>query len=134
MQNKVVYGMGKSFDRVKNKLGSNAGESLAETLVALLISALAIVMLAGVISASSNIITKSEKKLEVYYGANNELTTLSDGLASTSGIAEKISGKHIIITQTASGSGEATAITVPVDMYKNGAFTKKPVYAYTVKQ
>ena len=60
--------------RVLKKLRGNAGESIAETLVALLISALALVMLAGAVSAASNIISKSNEKMNEYYadsGAQN---------------------------------------------------------------
>ena len=41
------------------KLHSKAGETIAETLVALLISALALVMLAGALSAAAKVITTS---------------------------------------------------------------------------
>ena len=49
------------------KLRSTAGESIGETLVALLISALALVMLAGAVSSASNIITRSNDAMNDYY-------------------------------------------------------------------
>ncbi len=56
-----------------NKLKSTSGESIAETLVAVLIAAFALLMLAGSINTSSNLITQSQNKLEEYYSENNSL-------------------------------------------------------------
>ena len=61
--------------RVKQKLKSDAGESLGEVLIALLIAALALTMLASVISTSARMISQSKEKLEKYYAANEELNT-----------------------------------------------------------
>ena len=55
--------------KVTQKLKSSAGESIAEVLIALLISALALMMLAGMINAASNTVTTSREILEDYYGA-----------------------------------------------------------------
>lgn len=55
------------------KLKSNSGESLAETLVAVLISAFALLMLAGTVNTASNLITKGQDNLSKYYAANNNL-------------------------------------------------------------
>ena len=52
---------------IRKKLKSTAGESLAEVLIALLISALALVMLAEMINASANMIMRSRKTMEDYY-------------------------------------------------------------------
>ena len=46
--------------RALRKLKSRSGETLAETLVSVLISALALVMLAGAIGAAKNIIANSD--------------------------------------------------------------------------
>ena len=58
----------------RKKLGGRGGETLAETLVALLISALAIVMLAGMITTSADMIHVSNRAFDEYYAANNGLT------------------------------------------------------------
>lgn len=52
--------------RIAAKLRGRAGESIAETLVAVLISALALVMLAGAISAAANVITRSRTAVNEY--------------------------------------------------------------------
>lgn len=71
------------------KLKSTSGESIAETLIAVLIAAFALLMLAGTINSASNIITKSQNTLTEYYTSNNKLAerptdsgngvTVSDG-------------------------------------------------------
>ena len=60
-----------------SKLKSEAGESLGEVLIALLIAALALTMLASVISTASNIINRSKTAVDRYYAATNELNGLN---------------------------------------------------------
>ena len=55
--------------KIRSKLQSKRGESLSEVLIALLISALALTILASMISASSNIVMTSRRALENYYSA-----------------------------------------------------------------
>ncbi len=57
------------------RLGGRAGETLAETLFALLISALAILMLATMITTSADMIHRSTDAFDAYYAANNGLST-----------------------------------------------------------
>lgn len=72
------------------KIRSNAGESIGETLVALLISALALLMLAGAISSAAGIVTRNKASIEAYYvgesGASQqkEVYTKWEGKVSTS--------------------------------------------------
>ena len=51
--------------RIKGKLSSHAGESIAETLFALLISSLALIMLAGAVSSAMRVVTGSKEKMDV---------------------------------------------------------------------
>jgi len=64
--------------RTPKKLKSRRGETIAEVLVSLLISAVALVMLASMITVSTNMISKNETRMDTYYRANNELTTNTD--------------------------------------------------------
>ena len=64
---------------LKAKLKSNAGESIGEVLVALLIAALALTMLASVIFTSSRLINESKTKLGEYYEANQDLEKRTGG-------------------------------------------------------
>lgn len=52
--------------RIKAKLRGRAGESIAETLIATLIAALALVMLAGAVASAANMITGSKDALSKY--------------------------------------------------------------------
>ena len=56
---------------VWKKLKEPSGETLTETLVALLIAALALVMLAGMISSTTRIVTQSKTTMNSYYAENN---------------------------------------------------------------
>lgn len=110
------------MEKLKQKLHSQAGESIGETLVSLLIAALALVMLAGAISASSGVILKSRDKLEKYYTAN-----------------EQVSG---VVKMTSGGSAVNDGITIEdntrviskqsykVTYYANDEFGSKTVVAY----
>ncbi len=52
--------------KIAAKLRGRLGESIAETLIALLISALALMMLAGAVSAAANVITRSRTAMNTY--------------------------------------------------------------------
>ena len=57
--------------KIQSKIRSRVGESIGETLIALLISALALLMLAGAISSAAKIVTRNKTAMEEYYiGAN----------------------------------------------------------------
>ena len=82
--------MKKLLQDMKAKLRGRAGESIAEVLVALLISAVALVMLASMISASTNMIQRSREQLAEYYAQNNVLTTQpTDGTAGKAKFVKK---------------------------------------------
>jgi len=71
------------------KLRQSRGESIAETLVALLIAAVALVMLASMITSSTRLIERSENDLNAYYTANNALSAQSGtGTAGTVSITD----------------------------------------------
>ena len=103
--------------RIRKKLHSRAGETIAETLIALLISALALVMLAGAISAGTRIILQSENTIQAYYQENNKLATPAGSTANIS-FSIKLADETDVI---------------PVQYGTNSTFGSKPVVAY-VKQ
>lgn len=111
----------KPSSKITNKLRSSAGESIAETLVALLISALALVMLAGVIAASSRIVNSERSKLNTYYEKNEKIVKLNSELQGPVNITIKVTEKD---------NSTTTVGTESVKYYKNDAFTNKPVIAY----
>ena len=104
------------------KLKSQAGESIGETLVSMLIAALALLMLAGAMSASAGVIVKSRGKLSDYYDNNEEesgvVKMLVGGTAANDGVTITDSS-HAISTKSYS-----------VTYFKNDEFGKKTVVAY----
>lgn len=105
--------------KIKTKLNNRAGESIAETLVALLISSLALVMLAGAISAASGVVVKSRSKLKEYYDSNenNSVIKMSSGGTSRGNITIKNSSGTTIQTKT-------------ITYYQNTEFGKNIVISY----
>ncbi len=106
--------MRKTQEKLKKKLRSRAGESLAETLVALLIAAVALVMLAGAVTTATGVITKSQNKLDAYYGAAESMTNRTSGTSLTDGIT---------IT-------DGTSKNVTITYYSNSEFTATQVVTY----
>ncbi len=75
-----IKGLVKKLNR---RLSGRGGESIAEVLIALLISSLGIVMLAAMITASARLLTKSRDSIERYVDAENRLA--EQGSSSLSG-------------------------------------------------
>ena len=59
--------------RIKRRLRSQNGETIAEVLIALLISAIALMMLAQMVGNSTGLIVRSEETMDEYYEAVNPL-------------------------------------------------------------
>ena len=117
------------------KLKNSRGETITETLVALLIASIALVMLASMISSTSSIVTTSTKAMQEYYNANNRM--LSHGTAATvgegtgSGSAEGNTMGSAQITFSITGT-ESTLTLGPknITLYENNRFEKTPVISY----
>ena len=105
-------------DRMR-KLHNNAGETIAETLIALLISALALVMLAGAISSTAKMITTSDKKMGEYYDQDAKLASQNS-----------VDGNVDVTISAPSIVGSGNIETREVDYYANTVFSSKPVVAY----
>ena len=103
------------------KLKSNKGETISETLVALLISSLALTMLAGAITASANLVEKSRTKMDSYYAASEQ----ENGVIKMSGAG---TGGTVTIKDSASGGLDDQ--TYNIVYYGNEEFTRYPVYSY----
>lgn len=56
--------------KIAAKARSQAGETLAETLISLLVAALALVMLAGAVAAAGRIVDRSKTAMKDYYTAD----------------------------------------------------------------
>ena len=83
--------------RLKNiisaKLAGTRGESITEVLVAIVISGLAILMLATVIATAVNVNQASRRAMNEYYAANNNVVV---GGVSTTGSVSLTSGSDPI--------------------------------------
>lgn len=109
-----------SNNSIRAKLVSQTGETIGETLIALLISALALTMLAGAISTAAKLITKSEAVMTKYYAG---ITSLGD--PSTSSLTVTINNPE----DTSFCLDEAyNWVTVKYNI--NTAFSAKPIIAY----
>ena len=109
--------------RICKKLRSKAGETIAEVLIALLISSLALVLLAQMISAATNMILSSEKTMKEYYKQNNVLAEQNtENKDSTATVTMTLGG----LTFPPTGSTE----TIQVELYKNDKIGKIDVIAY----
>ena len=106
------------------KLRSRAGESIGETLVALLISALALMMLAGAISAAMRVVTSSTDKMNEYYAADNQIVT--------AGTADANQGTtNVQLTEQAPGT---MSFAYSVKYYSNDQFSRNTVVTYVKEE
>ena len=105
---------------VWKKLKEPSGETLTETLVALLIAALALVMLAGMISSTTRIVTQSKTTMNAYYAENN--------MVAEQGASEGTA--YITLGLVNGGTGESKQYSVSV--YRNNTLGNTPVVSYRV--
>lgn len=108
-----------SMKKLKHKLFNNTGETIAETLVALLISALALVMLAGAISSTAKMITTSDKKMGEYY--SKDATLVSQNGADN--LTVSITGTDVSESRTAKYAINDAFASKVVVAYKAGTIT-----------
>lgn len=116
-------------NRASKKLTSQAGESIGETLVALLISALALVMLAGAVSAGMRIVTNSKEKMDTYYKVNNAIVARATTAPTVNGTAvPDFSGSLTVTVDKLLPTG-----TIPPTSYwKNETLSAIPVIVYSI--
>ena len=103
------------------KIKSTSGESIGETLVSLLIASLALVMMAGAVSAAVRMTTRSSTALQAYYESANELADPSTGA---------------LTVKFKDGANEIKCKEVPdsVKYSINGYFSNIPVISYAVPE
>lgn len=71
-------------ETMRTKLKNQNGETIGETLVALLIASLALVMLASMIQTTVNVVKKSETIMTTYYDAESKMETAPSASATIS--------------------------------------------------
>lgn len=110
--------------RFVEKLKSQVGESIAEVLIALLISSLALVMLASMISSTTSMVSRGKSAMKEYYACNEDLEKLTKTKEKTT----ETEGVSITIKPADSGTS-IKQIEKTVTVYGNECLGK-PVYAY----
>ncbi len=107
------------------KLKNRKGESLAETLIALLIAALGIVLLAGMIAGAFRIITRSKAAAEEYTAAENLIIAQGDGGVSGT-VTINSAGSAVKL------SDESTSANIGVVYYISSETSGNPAISYKV--
>lgn len=120
------------MDKVNKKLSSNAGESIAETMVAVLIAALALTMLAAAIYSATNIINLSRTKLNNYFDANECLVKESIPTGTSEQIASEQTGQPISISVKGNDTNPSTSVAAggTVTCIHNNVFNNNIVTIY----
>ena len=111
------------------RLKSNKGESISEVLIALLVSALAIILLAGMINASTEMIQKSKAKMDKYVDAENGIVEQSADDPDTGSVTvvQGNGASPVKLTDDAPDAG------IQVEYYTNSESGKNTVRSYKVK-
>lgn len=107
--------------QIRMKIRGCRGETIAEVLVALLVSTLALMILAGMISATSRIVIGSKDKMDDYYKANTGLETFAGASKAENPIVLKITAAEAVHT-----------VTIPAERieYNENKELKETVTAY----
>lgn len=104
------------------RLRSTRGESLTEVLAAIVVSGLAILMLATVIAAAANTNRQSSEQMDKYYKASNELVAnVASGLSGTVTLND-IDGNTVRLEEAES--------SVPVEYTVNEEVGQVPIVSY----
>lgn len=120
--------MNRTTSRIVQKIKENSGESLGETLVALLISALAMVMLVSMNDASGRMISKSIDTVTQYQAGINALASQNADDRTSAGTAVFLSDEkagETVTLDAAAGSGP-----VPVLFFEAPKSFGTPVISY----
>ena len=119
----------KRMKQMKHKLRSKRGETIAETLIAVLIAAVALVLLASLITTSSKLIRESRDKLDAYYTKNNTLNAFTGDDATIKLEKQDPTTSNYGGLILRSGLGGTTG-EITVDVGTNNTFSGKTVVAY----
>ena len=106
------------------KIRNNNGESIAETLIALLVAALGLIILASAINSTSKIITTSNNKIKEY---NEKDKIVVQQKVETDTTAGTISFNNEKI------SYESGSIDIDIYIFKNDVMNSNEVISFTEK-
>ncbi len=112
------------------KIKNQSGESISETLIALLISSLDLVMLAGEITSASRIIKTSREKVDAYYSQSEKMILLGNtstaGGDDAAGSTETAEPGSVSIKSNDNSVSESPAVIY----YQNSTFSGTPVIVF----
>ena len=114
----------KLLKRIQEKLTEKHGESIAETLIALLISCAGLLMLASMIASGTRVVQKSRAKLKDYYEKNNVVA--AEGVNDP----ENLNTNAGTLTITITGEGVKGQVVENVNYYINDIFKNTSVISY----
>ena len=135
MQQKKVE-VAKMKKKRRNRLREQRGESISEVLIAVLISAIALTMLATMISATTRLVLRSKSQTEEYVEKNNQLVEKGDSDRSGEVIVELVrsgSTQKIRLTDDTNYGLDDENAVIPVQYYVNKNIGKVSVTSYKIK-
>ena len=112
--------------RITARLRSEKGESISEVLVALLISALALIMLVTMVQRSTLLVQNSARTMDRYIGAENNLAE-PNGDGTPGSVTVKRGDETILLYDGAESA-------IPVAYYENSTVSGAQVIAYRVNR
>ena len=118
------------LDKTRKKLRGRNGESLSETLLALLISALALTMLAGAISSAANVITRGNEQMTDYYAADVAVAKHDGTNLYTNKNGDELNIKGSVTVKLTAQGGTIPLKEYEAVYYENQAFASIPVVSY----
>ena len=106
---------------IKKKIKSRSGETIAEVLIAFLISVLGLTMLAGMIVSSTRIIDNGRKAMEQYY--DGEVESTGDGTVKLVKTAPGTPDENIRLTDDWTEDGEEVSYEVRSSVGNNKLYS-----------
>lgn len=121
---------------VRKKLKDRGGEALAEVLIALAIAAVGMVLLAGMIMSSADLVNRSKNAVNEYVGAQNDLAQQgSSNLVGSVAFSRTVvldgtetTASFVLTDEWMEVGGDP--ILIPVRYYINDKLGRKDVVAY----
>ena len=114
-------------NKIVSKLKSRSGESIGEVLIALLVAAVGLVLLAGMIASTTNLVERSRNKMGDYVAADKVVVEKS-GDSGNEGTVVIRSG-----AQSVKLSDDRASASIPVVYYTNSSIPGQDVTSYKVK-
>ena len=112
-----------TLKKARQKLARQTGESITEVLVAVLISSLALVILAGMIRSSGSMVSRSQETMDRYIQQENNLATRTGASVAGTVTVKNSAGAAVKLTDSAQTQ-------LPVRYFTNAELGGDPVVSY----